>query len=75
MELTYLPRVIVKMRNGGASTRSLRSNITAFREAQESLSSMKIRLPGLVNLLRVARKLTQLRDYRGRLVRGISRRF
>lgn len=57
----YLKRTIVKMRQGGESTKSLRSNIIAFREAQQSLEYYQVRMPHVVNALRVLRKLRQLR--------------
>jgi glycosyltransferase involved in cell wall biosynthesis len=60
----YLRRTIVKMRQGGESTKSLRSNIIAFREAQQSLESYQVRMPWVVNALRVLRKLRQLRARR-----------
>ena len=60
----YLRRTIVKMRQGGESTKSLRSNIIAFREAQQSLEYYQIRMPYVVNALRVLRKLRQLRPRR-----------
>lgn len=59
VKVTYLPRIIVNMRNGGRSTRSITSNITGFREAQHSLLRAGIRFPLLVNALRVFRKLRQ----------------
>jgi len=57
----YLRRTIVKMRQGGESTKNFRSNITAFREAQQSLEFYQVRMPHVVNVLRVLRKLRQLR--------------
>src|SRR5680860_233568 len=59
---SYLRRTIVKMRLGGESTRNFRSNILAFREAQQSLENYHVRAPYVVNALRVLRKLVQLRS-------------
>lgn len=61
LKASYLRRTIVKMRQGGESTKSYRSNITAFREAQRSLELYQVRMPYVVNTLRVLRKLRQLR--------------
>lgn len=61
LKASYLPRTIVKMRQGGVSTKNFRSNITTFREAQQSLEFYRIRMPYVVNALRVLRKLRQLR--------------
>ena len=59
--VAYLDRTVVKMRNGGVSTRNIRSNIVGFREAHESLRDAGMRPAVLINALRVLRKFRQLR--------------
>lgn len=59
--VVYLDRTVVKMRNGGVSTRNLSGNLTGFREAQRCLRDAGVRPAVLVNALRVLRKFRQLR--------------
>lgn len=59
--VAYLDRIVVKMRNGGASTRNIGSNLVGFREAQRSLKEARMRPAPLINALRVLRKIRQLR--------------
>jgi glycosyltransferase involved in cell wall biosynthesis len=59
--VTYLDRTVVKMRQGGVSTRGFGGNVTGFREAQLSLRHAGVRPALVVNGLRVLRKLRQLR--------------
>jgi glycosyltransferase involved in cell wall biosynthesis len=59
--VSYLDRTVVRMRNGGVSTRNLSGNIVGFREAHRSLRDARVRPAVLVNTLRVLRKFRQLR--------------
>ena len=59
--VAYLHRTVVKMRNGGVSTRNFMSNVVGFREAQQSLRDAQMTPALLINALRVLRKLRQLR--------------
>ncbi len=59
--VAYLNRTVVRMRNGGVSTRDLSGNLVGFREAHRSLKEAGVRPAVLVNTLRVLRKLRQLR--------------
>ncbi len=64
IRIAYLPRILVRMRTGGRSTRGPHSHLVGFREAQRSLRDAGARHPGLTNALRVLRKLRQLRRSR-----------
>jgi hypothetical protein len=60
LEVTYLPRVIVRMREGGASTKDIRGNIIGFREVQTSMRARGVKWGTVTNTLRVTRKVGQL---------------
>ncbi len=64
VDVAYLPRTLVRMRTGGRSTRGARSHLVGFREAGRSLRDAGAPHPGLTNVLRVLRKLGQLRRRR-----------
>lgn len=59
IEFSYLDDFIVTMRNGGESTKNLKSNYIAFIEAQKSLKEYGFRYPTITNILRVIRKIRQ----------------
>lgn len=59
-KISYLPEFLVRMRNGGTSTRNLRSNWIGFVECQTSLRSQAATVPTLTNVLRLLRKFKQL---------------
>lgn len=63
LKIAYLPEFLVRMRDGGTSTRSLNSNKVGFRECQISLRSNGIRGATLINAFRVLRKFKQLIPY------------
>jgi glycosyltransferase involved in cell wall biosynthesis len=59
IKVIYLDDFIVNMRIGGASTRNIKSNITATKEIYRSLKSHKHRLILIVILIRLFRKIGQ----------------
>lgn len=59
LKFAYINEYIMTMRNGGESTRNLKSNIIAFKEAQESLKEYGFKYPTCINIMRVLRKIKQ----------------